>query len=68
MKLSSKHCQSQTVEARDLKLFDKVHHPLTAVQLVFNPYSQFIPQIELYSQSQLSLWSDPNAFCVPKST
>ena len=40
----------------------------TAVQLVFNPFSQFVPQLELYSQLQLSLWSDPIAFSVPKST
>ena len=36
----------------------------TAVQLVFNPFSQFVPQLELYSQLQLSLWSDPIAFFV----
>ena len=40
----------------------------TAVQLVFNPVSQLVPQLELYSQLQLSLWSDPIAFSVPKST
>ena len=40
----------------------------TGVQLVFNPFSQFAPQLELYSQLQLSLWSDPIAFSVPKST
>ena len=34
----------------------------TAVHLVFNPFSQFVPQLELYSQLQLSLWSDPIAF------
>ena len=27
----------------------------TAVQLVFNPFSQLVPQVELYSQLQLSL-------------
>ena len=42
--------------------------PGTAVQLVFNPFSQLVPQLELYSQLQLSLWSDPIAFSVPKST
>ena len=41
---------------------------LTAVQLVFNPFSQLVPQLELYSQLQLSLWSDPIAFSVPKLT
>ena len=40
----------------------------TAVQLVFNPFSQLIPQLELYSQLQLSLWSDPIACSVPKPT
>ena len=40
----------------------------TAVQLVFNPFSQLVPQLELYSQLQLSLWSDPIAFSVPKTT
>ena len=42
--------------------------PNTAVQLAFNPFSQFIPQLELYSQLQLSLWSDPITLSVPKST
>ena len=41
---------------------------VTAVQLVFNPFSHFFPQLELYSQLQLSLWSDPTMFSVPKST
>ena len=40
----------------------------TAVQLIFNPFSQFASQLELYSQLQLNLWSDPIAFSVPKST
>ena len=40
----------------------------TAVQLVFNPFSQFVPQLELYSQLQLSLWSDPIVVSVSKST
>ena len=38
----------------------------TAVQLVFNPFSQFYPQLELYSQLQLSLWNDPITFSVPR--
>ena len=42
--------------------------PLTTVQLVFNPFSPFVPQLELYSQLQLSLWSDPTAFSVPRLT
>ena len=40
----------------------------TAVQLVFYPFSQLVPQLELYSQLQLSLRSDPIPFSVPKST
>ena len=40
----------------------------TAVQPVFNPFSQFVPQLELYYQLQLSLWSDPIDFSVPKPT
>ena len=40
----------------------------TAVRLVYNPFSQFGPQLELYSQLQLSLWSDPIALGVPNST
>ena len=40
----------------------------TAVQLVFNPFSQLVPQLELYSQLQMSLWSDPIVFSVPKLT
>ena len=40
----------------------------TAVQLVFNLFSQLVPQLELYSQLQLSLWSDPIAFSVPRPT
>ena len=31
-----------------------------AVQLVFNSFSQFGPQLELYSQLVMSLWSDPS--------
>ena len=38
------------------------HDALTAVQLVFNPFSQFVPHLELYSQLKLSLWSDPLTF------
>ena len=41
---------------------------VTAVQLVFNPFSQLDPQLELYSQLQLSLLSDPITVSVPKST
>ena len=37
---------------------------VTAVQLVLNPFGQLVPQLELYSQLQLSLWSDPIAFSV----
>ena len=44
------------------------HKEITAVQLAFNPSSQLVPQLELYSQLQLSLWSDPIAFSVPKPT
>ena len=40
----------------------------TAVQPVFNPFSQFIPKLEPYSQLLLSLWSDPIHFSVPKLT
>ena len=40
----------------------------TAVQLVFNTFSQFVSQLELYSQLQLSLWSDLIALGVPNST
>ena len=41
---------------------------VTAVQLVFSPFSQFVSQLELYNQLQLSLWSDPIAFSIPRST
>ena len=37
---------------------------LTAVQLGSNPFSQFLSQLELYSQLQLSLQSDPIALGV----
>ena len=40
----------------------------TAVQLVFNPFIQFVSHLELYSQLQLSLQSDPIAHGVPTST
>ena len=40
----------------------------TAVRLVYNPFSQFGPQLELYSQLQLSLWSDLITCGVPNST
>ena len=48
-------------------LLRPLHH-VTAVQLVFNPFSQLVLQLELYSQLQLSLWSDPITFSVPKLT
>ena len=40
----------------------------TAVHLVLIPFSQFIPQLELYSQLDPSFCNDPIACCVPKST
>ena len=45
-----------------------VHVTGTAVQAVYNPFSQFVPQLELYSQLQLSLQSDHIALGVPIST
>ena len=48
------------------KGFSEVCHQTTAVQLVLNPLSQFIPQLELYSQLQMSLLSNPISFSVPK--
>ena len=50
----------------NIVIFDMVGN--RAVQLIFNPSSQFIPQLKLYSQLQLSLWSDTITFSVPKST
>ena len=40
---------------------------VTAVWLVYNPFGEFAPQLELYSQLQLSLWSDPIGIGVPNS-
>ena len=40
----------------------------TAVQLVYNPFSLFISQAQLYSQLQLSLQSYPIALSVTNST
>ena len=40
----------------------------TAVQAVYNPFSQFVPQLELYSQLLLSQQSDPIALGVHNST
>ena len=45
-----------------------LHHFVTAVQPVFTPVDQFVPQLELYSQLQLILWSAPITVSVPKST
>ena len=42
--------------------------PLTAVQPVYNPFSQFVSQAQLYSQLKLSLQSDPIALGIPTST
>ena len=39
----------------------------TAVRLVYNPFIQFGPLLELYSQLQLSLWRDPISWGVPNS-
>ena len=36
----------------------------TAIQLVFNPFTQFVPLVELYSQLQLNLLSDPIALAL----
>ena len=51
-----------------LEIFTSEYLNITAVQLVFNPLSQIVPQLNLYSQLQLILWSDPITFSVPKST
>ena len=40
----------------------------TVVQPVFNPFSRFVPKLDLHSQLQLSLWGDPITDSVPKST
>ena len=40
----------------------------TADRLVYNPFSQFGPQLELDSQVQLNFQSDPIALGVPIST
>ena len=37
----------------------------TAIKLGYNPFSQVVSQLELYSQLQLSLQSDPIAPGVP---
>ena len=47
---------------------EKCQIAATAVQVVYNPFSQFVFQLELYSQLQLSLQSDPITFGVPIST
>ena len=41
---------------------------ITAVQLVFNTFSSFVPQLELYSHLPPSVWGDPVTLSVPKST
>ena len=41
---------------------------ITAVWLVYNPFIQFGPQLELYTQLQPNLWIDPIALGVPNST
>ena len=50
------------VSGRPTMLSRRSNMVSTAVQLVFNPSSQLVPQLELYSQLQLSLWSDPIEF------
>ena len=40
----------------------------TAVQLVFNPFIQFLSQAKLYSPLQVSLRSDPIVLGIPNST
>ena len=51
-----------------LEIFTSEYLNIKAVQLVCNPLSQIVPQLNLYSQLQLILWSDPINFSVPKST
>ena len=48
----------------DMLLFS----PFTAVQIVYNPFSKSLSQLQLYSQLQLSLQSDPIVLGVPIST
>ena len=55
----------QSPKCRLLILF---HLQDTAVQLVYDPLSRFISLAKLYSQLQLSLWSDPIALGIPIST
>ena len=38
-----------------------IYRDITAVQLVYNHFRQFVSQLELYSQLHLSLKSDPIA-------
>ena len=47
---------------------EKCVFQVTAVQLVYNPFSQIVSQLELNSQLQLILQSDPITLCVPIST
>ena len=54
-------------KGKDHILLDGKNDP-TAVQLVFNPFSQFVPQLVLYCQLQLTLWSYPISLSVSKST
>ena len=43
------------------------HRQSIDIRLVYNPFSQFVPQLEVYFQLQLSLWRDPIALGVPYS-
>ena len=60
------HCTAACHKGATVSIFMSLFkQPITAVRLVYNPFSQFGPQLELYPQLQLSLWSDPIALGVP---
>ena len=69
------NCQQSVVRNQPEKSFtfrwqlgQAIRMGFTAVQLVFNPFITFFSQVEIYSQLQLSLKSDPITFGVHKQT
>ena len=56
-----------TLQKRLRNIIPNADTQVRAFRLISNPFSQLGPQLKLYSQLQLSIWSDPIAPGVPNS-
>ena len=63
-----KVCKSTTQSPLHTVLCAGMSVNFTVVQLVYNPFSQFVSQAQFYSKFQLNLKSDPISLGVSTST